>query len=91
MNIFLVVLQGNSAVPHELVVEKYPEHHQIRKGAWIVASDDDATCIAVRERLGIHAKSDFQPATGVIVKVDMVHGYANSSLWEKINAWREAQ
>lgn len=86
MNCYLVALPPDSAVREASIREKFPERHvPIQEGVWVVAGSQP-TCADVCKTLGIGPKGD---AIGIVIKMSEYNGFAQRTLWERLNLWED--
>ena len=85
MNCFLVALRPNGKVGESAIQRAFPDRHTaIQEGVWVV-SGTQSTCADVCEDLGIG-----QPeGLGVVVKMAEYNGFAERTLWERLNTWEQ--
>lgn len=85
-SIFAVVATENSSAIATAIGRHYPEDHLlVGPGQWLVA--DEATTLAVAEKLGVGAK-DFTSGSGLVLAVSGYYGRKPPGVWEWIkNKW----
>lgn len=87
MDCFVVAIPESSKLPVDAVPRAFPEHCiQVAGRTWIVSGPE--TCADVAERLGIGPDDEAGFASGVVTKIADYNGYADNTLWEKLDAWR---
>ena len=87
MNNYLVILPPGSNIAPEKVETSFPYRYEVVPGqVWAVGSDL-LTCSDVCEKIGTGPDEHEDKATGVVLKITEVNGFASSTLWEKLGAW----
>ena len=86
MNCFLIALRPDSKVGESAIQGAFPDRHiLIQEGLWAVAGAQ-STCADVCKDLQIG-----QPeGIGVVVKITEYNGFAERTLWERLNEWEHA-
>lgn len=88
MNCYLVAIPPDSAVQEDSIRKQFPERHWlVQERVWIVAGSQP-TCIDVCKRLGIGPKGGTD-AIGIVIKMNEYNGFAQRTLWEKLNVWED--
>ena len=94
--IYLVVLRDDdasnvaeSASDSSFVEEAFDQTMQFVKGAWVIATDI-ATSGDVMDKLGVSETGSRTGWSTIVVPMTEFNGFAEQSLWEKINEWRRS-
>ena len=83
MNCFLIALRPDSKVGESAIHGTFPDHHiLIQEGLWAVAGTQ-STCADVCKDLEIGSPEGI----GVVVKITEYNGFAERTLWERLNEW----
>jgi len=83
MLVYFVI--GDSSELKAKVETKYPEHNEAFTGGWVIGTTNETTA-DVAESLGMNGTD---AVTGIVIQPGSYNGYYNSSLWERINLWKE--
>ena len=90
MNCYLIALPPDSVVGGDSIQKNFSERHVlVQEGVWIVAGSQP-TCADVCRALGIGSKGRAD-AIGIVLKMSEYNGFAERTLWERLNVWGEEQ
>lgn len=90
MPIHIILLTTPSADVIARIEEKYPNHHQVMEGCYLVQSKELTQDIAVN--VGLKGEGRVEDVTGVVFKLNGAYsGYAARTLWEWLGEVEEAE